>query len=517
MAINMIALAILVGGVFYLDQFRQSLIDSRLLELRIEGEIIAGALSEAATEGPESDDIEVEMAEQILARLVVPAEIRARLFSVDGKLLVDSRDLAVGELIVTKKLPPIGTVKEFAKRISHGFHAAVDMIAKKERLEPYVEKLHQTAADYPEVIAALDGDVEAILRASREGTTIVNVAVPVQRLRRVLGVLLLSKDTADIDKMVRKERVAILKIFGISLVVTLLLSFFLSRTIARPIHMLAEAADGVRPGGGRAVEIPDFSHRKDEIGDLSLALKEMTQALFRQLDAVESLAADVSHELKNPLTSIHSALETLARTEDPEKKQKLLDVIAHDVGRLNRLISDISAAGRLDAQMSRARKERVDLLDLARNMVEVYEAVAKPGTPPLHLQDHGLARLEVIGLPDALGQVVRNLVDNALSFSPPDRPVVLSLAKSGNFAEISVEDEGPGIPPDKLEAVFDRFYSERPARESFGKHSGLGLNISKRIVEAHQGTIAAENRLKEDESGNSMVCGARFRVRLPLA
>lgn len=517
MAINVIALATLVGGVFYLDQFRQSLIDSRLLELRIEGEIIAGALSEAATEGPESDDLEVEMAEQILARLVVPAEIRARLFSVDGELLVDSRDLAVGELIVTKKLPPVGTIKAYAKWVSRNFHAAVDMIAKKEKLEPYVEKINQTAADYPEVLAALDGDSEATLRGSSQGTTIVNVAVPVQRLRRVLGVLLLSKDTADIDKMVRKERVAILEVFGISFLVTLLLSFFLSRTIARPIHMLAEAADAVRPGGGRAVTIPDFSHRKDEIGDLSLALKEMTLSLFRQLDAVESLAADVSHELKNPLTSIHSALETLARTEDPEKRQRLLDVIADDVGRLNRLISDISAAGRLDAQMSRARKERVDLVDLARNMVEVYEAITKPGVAPLRLDDGGLRQLEVLGLPDPLGQVIRNLVDNALSFSPPDRPVTLFLARSGKFAEITVEDHGPGIPPDKLEAVFDRFYSERPPRETFGKHSGLGLNISKRIVEAHQGTISAENRLKEDADGNSMVVGARFKVRLPLA
>lgn len=517
MAVNAIALAILVGGVLYLDQFRQSLIDSRVLELRIEGEIIAGALSEAATEGPEADHIEIDQAEQVLGRLVVPAEIRARLFSLEGKLLVDSRDLAVGELIVTRKLPPVGTLKAYWKVIARNFHAAVDLIAAKERLPLYNEEILQTAADYPEVLAALGGDSEAMLRATTHGPTIITVAVPVQRLRRVLGVLLLSKDTADIDHIVRRERVEILKIFGISLAVTLLLSFFLSKTIARPIRLLAEAADGVRPGRGRQVQIPNFAHRRDEIGDLSVALQDMTQALFRQLDAVESFAADVSHELKNPLTSIRSALETLERTEDEDKRQHLLSIIADDVGRLNRLITEISAASRLDAQMSRARMERVDLGELVRNMVEVYHATAKPGVARVRLDLAEQSPIIVRGLEDPLGQVIRNLLENALSFSPAGGEVVLSLRRAGRMAELTVEDQGPGIPLDKVETIFDRFYTERPAGETFGKHSGLGLHICKRIVEAHQGEIFAENLPAADNGGESAPAGARFVVRLPLA
>lgn len=517
MAINAIALAILVGGVLYLDQFRQSLIDSRVVELRIAGEIIAGALSEAATEGPEAENIELHQAEQILARLVVPAEIRARLFSMEGKLLLDSRDLAVGELIVTRKLPPVGTAKAYWKVIARNFHAAVDLIAAKQRLTLYNEEILQTAADYPEVLAALDGDSEAMLRATAHGPIIITVAVPVQRLRRVLGVLLLSKDTADIDHIVRRERVEILKIFGISLAITLLLSFFLSKTIARPIRLLAEAADSVRPGRGRQVKIPDFGHRRDEIGDLSIALQDMTQALFRQLDAVEAFAADVSHELKNPLTSMRSALETLERTADEDKRQQLLSIVADDVGRLNRLITEISAASRLDAQMSRARMERVDLGELVHTMIEVYHATAKPGVARVRLEVAERGPITVRGLEDPLGQVIRNLLENALSFSPPDGEVVLSLRRAGSMAELTVEDQGPGIPLDKLETIFDRFYSERPAGEIFGKHSGLGLHICKRIVEAHQGQIFAENRAVPAEGDDSAPEGARFVVRLPLA
>lgn len=532
LAINAIALATLVGGVFYLDQFRQGLIDARIQNLRIEGEIIAGALSEAATSGPEARALEVRPASQILARLVVPAEIRARLFAVNGRMLVDSRDLAVGNLIVTKKLPPVGTWEALWKKIANTFHKGVDALAAKEDLPPYTEELNQRAEQYPEVMAALGGDADVMMRVTEQGVTIITVAVPVQRLRRVLGGLLLSKDTADIDRMVRKERVEILKIFGISLGVTLLLSTFLASTIARPIRLLAEAADRVRPGRGRNVEIPDFTHRKDEIGELSHALHDMTQALFRQLDAVEAFAADVSHEIKNPLTSLRSALETLGRTKDPVNQQKLMAIMESDVERLNRLITDISAASRLDAQMSRAHMEPVDLVALLKDMVEVYQATAKPGTPPLTLVLPSEPRLKVVrvlGIDSALGQVIRNLVDNAFSFSPPGRPVTVTLRRRGPEVEISVEDEGPGIRPDKLTDIFDRFYSERPSGESFGKHSGLGLAICKRIVEAHGGEIFAENRRPQPSApgafgdnggdGNGSDApggGARFVVRLPF-
>lgn len=516
LAINVIALAILVGGVLYLDQFRKSLIESRVAELTVEGEIIAGALAEAASIGSEAVKVEVEPAKQILARLVVPAEIRARLFDLDGDLLIDSRDLAVGNLIVVKKITPAGSLETFFKAVAATFHDAVDALASKETLQPYSEDLDQTSTDYPEVLVALEGETTSILRATENASAMVTVAVPVQRLHRVLGVLLLSKDTADIDRLVRRERVSILKIFGIALSVTLLLSLFLARTVARPITLLAEAADRVRPGLGRQVRIPEFRRRKDEIGELSRSLKDMTQALFDQIDAVESFAADVSHELKNPITSIRSAIETLSRATDPDKQRQLIAIVEADVARLNRLVTEISAASRLEAQMSRAQMEAVDLGKLVANLAEAYTATAKRGATKIKIDLPVFASrqpLMVNGLHGPLGQVLRNLLDNAISFSPSGRPVTVRLRRLDSAAELAVEDEGPGVPPDKLEEIFKRFYSERPAGEAFGRHSGLGLHISKRIIEAHDGVIFAENR--HDEAGN--VVGARFVVRLPLA
>lgn len=513
MAVNALALAILVGGVFYLDQFRQSLIEARTTELVIEGEIIAGALAEAASIGPEATRVELEPAAQILARLVMPAEIRARLFDTNGVMLLDSRDLAVGDLIVTRNIPPLGTMEMYLKAAAKAFHDAVDKIALKDNLPRYREDLSPSAADYPEVQKALAGEATYVLRATENASAMVTVAVPVQRLQRVLGVLLLSKDTSDIDRQVRRERVAILKVFGVSLVVTMLLSLFLARTVARPIRLLADAADSVRSGRGRHVQIPDFRRRRDEIGELSYSLKRMTKALFDQIDAVESFAADVSHELKNPITSVRSAVETLNRTNDPEKQRRLIAIIEADVARLNRLVTEISAASRLGAQMSRAQMEPVDLGALLGHMGEAYAATTKPRQAAVRIDiARDGAALEVMGLDGPLGQVFRNLIDNALSFSKKSGVVTVRARRLDHVIEVAVEDDGPGIPPDKLEEIFNRFYSERPAGEEFGKHSGLGLHISKQIVEAHGGVIFAENRY--DLAGDVM--GARFIVRLPV-
>lgn len=514
MAVNALSLAILVGGVFYLDQFRQSLIEARVTELIVEGEIIAGALAEAASIGPEATRVEVEPAAQILARLVPAAEIRARLFGTDGAMLLDSRDLAVGDRIVTKKVIPIGTWKTYVKAAANLFHNAVDKLTQRERLPPYSEDLTPSATDYPEVAKALAGETQYMQRATDNATAMITVAVPVQRLQRVLGALLLSKDTSDIDRQVRHERVAILKVFGLSLLVTFLLSLFLARTVARPIRLLAEAADSVRSGRGRHVRIPDFRRRKDEVGELSYSLKRMTKALFDQIDAVESFAADVSHELKNPITSVRSAVETLSRTTDPEKQQRLIAIIEADVARLNRLVTEISAASRLGAQMSRAHMEQVDVGALLTNMGEAYAATAKARQPVVKVeleQNDDQSPLLVMGLEGPLGQVFRNLIDNAISFSKKGGEVRVRARRLDHVVEVEVEDDGPGIPPDKLEDIFNRFYSERPAGEEFGKHSGLGLHISKQIVDAHGGVIFAENRY--DLAGG--VLGARFIVRLP--
>jgi len=518
LAVNFIALGILVGGLFYLDEFRQGLIAAQIRDIELNAEIIAGALAEAATTGPEATQIERSEAMQILNRLVVPAQSRARLYARDGVLLVDSRDLAVGNRIVAEDLPPRGTVKSLLYRLERNFQDLVDMVAKKEVLPPYHEPLEQQAEDYPEVLSALEGEPAVMRRASESGNIMITVAVPVQRLHRVLGALLLSEDTLQIDRLVEQERVAILEVFAIAFGVTLLLSIFLSSTIARPIRLLSEAADRMRPGERRDISIPDFSSRKDEIGNLSRSLQDMTRALFRQIDLVESFAADVSHEMKNPLTSIRSALETLNRAKDSKTREQLLNIIADDVERLNRLISDISAATRLDAEMSRAQTNRMDLSAFLDEIVRAYGSVRKPGMAAVKAElpvDRKGKRAPVMidGFQRALGQVMRNLIDNALTFSPAEGEVKVSLSTPDGYAEILVEDEGPGITPDKLQTIFERFYSERPAGEVFGKHSGLGLNISQRIIEGHGGEIFAENRYADGREGP---VGARFVVRLPL-
>lgn len=518
MAVNVVALAMLVAGVLYLDQFRSSLVNARLEELNIQAEIIAGAIGEAATGHGETAEIDLALAKQILARLVVPAEIRGRLFGTDGSMLADSRNLAGHHSIRVSKLPPVTPMARTLTWAQEKANAIIGLVRHKRDLPVYREKFHQRARDYPEVRQALTGVPRTIIWASAEQTNlIVTAAVPVQRFKRVLGALMLSTDTAEIDKLVSRERLLIVKIFGVTLIITIMLSIFLAGTIVRPIRRLAAAADKVRTGEGRSAEIPDFSGRGDEIGDLSVALGEMMRALYLQMDAVAAFAADVSHEMKNPLSSLRSAVESAERAKDPAVQAKLMAIIQDDVKRLDRLISDISDASRLDAEMSRTKMEPVDLTILLSAVAEVYEATHKPGAPilklvlPVEFDGDPSKPLPVVvrGVGSRLGQVIRNLVDNAVSFSPPDGEVTITLTKSGAFALIVVEDQGPGIPPDKLEDIFQRFYSERPAGEAFGKHSGLGLNISRQIVKAHGGEIYAENRKPASN-------GARFVVRLPL-
>jgi two-component system sensor histidine kinase ChvG len=271
----------------------------------------------------------------------------------------------------------------------------------------------------------------------------------------------------------------------------------------------------VRSGRGREKEIPDFTKRGDEIGDLSASLRDMTQALWNRMEAIESFAADVAHEIKNPLSSLRSAVETAARLDDPEQQQRLMSIILDDVQRLDRLITDISDASRLDAELSRADMSPVDIRGLLTTLVEVEQIAAESrgaGAPVIRLELSGETRLKVIGIEDRLAQVLRNLISNAVSFSPRGGEILLRGERTGSWLRIIVEDEGPGLPPGKFEAVFERFYTERPEGEKFGTHSGLGLSISKQIITAHRGRISAEN-IERD----GMVMGARFIITLPVA
>jgi two-component system sensor histidine kinase ChvG len=332
----------------------------------------------------------------------------------------------------------------------------------------------------------------------------------------VLGAVLLSVGSADLEQAVRAVRLDILKVFLVALSVTVLLSIYLAGTIARPIRRLAAAAERVRRGLGRQVAIPDFSRRGDEIGDLSSALRDMTGVLWQRMDAIERFAADVAHEIKNPLTSLRSAVETAARIEDTTKQRRLLAIILEDVQRLDRLISDISDASRLDAELSRYEHAPIALDRMLETLVELHEATATEDSPRLRLVlPHGARPSDFIvsGIEDRLVQVLRNLIANAISFSPPSGTLTLALQRDQGTVVVTIDDAGPGIPEGKLAAIFDRFYSERPAGEKFGTHSGLGLSISKQIVEAHRGVIRAENLRSPDGA----TTGARFIVRLPAA
>jgi two-component system sensor histidine kinase ChvG len=344
-----------------------------------------------------------------------------------------------------------------------------------------------------------------------QGETIVSVAVPVRRFRAVSGALLLSTQGGDIDSIIAKERFALFEVFGVAASVMVLLSFLLAGTIAGPIKRLSDAAERVRRGTKARYEIPDLTRRADEIGQLSGALRDMTKALYDRIEAIERFAADVAHELKNPLTSLRSAVETLPLAKTEHAQHRLLDVIQHDVKRLDRLISDISDASRLDAELAREEAQRVDLKILLETVVSLTNDAQNQPHIPLTLTIESAPSssgyFDVMGYESRLGQVITNLNDNARSFSPPHGSVRVFLCRKGDEIEIRIEDDGPGIPAHALERIFERFYTDRP-EQGFGQNSGLGLSISRQIIEAHHGRIWAQNREKPAQ-------GACFIVRLP--
>ena len=522
LAVNIIALLIPVGGLLYQGPYRDGLVDAELESLRTQGEIISGALGEGAIALTITGQqyIELARARHIIRRVSAPTRVRARLFLPSGEMVADSRRLpGTMSSVQVEVLPIVPPDRPAFDWILAPLDWLAGLIAAQPHYDYYEEKPAQRAEQFPEVLHALSGDIIGVARYAtekRDGRLILTVALPIQRYRQVTGALLLSKESTEIDSAIRNVRQVVLALFGGALVFTILVSFYLAGTIVHPIKRLAVAAERVRHGFGRDTQqIPDFTERGDEIGDLSGALREMTDALHQRMEAIERFAADVSHEIKNPLTSLRSAVETAARIKDPGQQAQLMAIILQDVQRLNRLITDISDASRLDAELSRAQSGPVSIARMLDALADLHRTTATDGSPRLTVEIDGSANedLPVTGLEDRLVQVFRNLIANAVSFSPPGGTIAIHGSRSGKVVEVTIEDEGPGLPAGKLEAIFDRFYSERPKAEKFGMHSGLGLSISKQIVEAHGGSIRAENRT--DEDGN--VRGARFVVRLPAA
>jgi two-component system sensor histidine kinase ChvG len=485
--------------------------------------------SEPSSSSSADDDgldftIDPERAAPILRRLVKPTGSRARIYGRDGGLILDSDTFYSRGEVLRYDLPAPDVEKPDALT---AFWQAIKTRMRQYDLPLYSEIGGNNGKAYPEVASALTGTSVPIVRVTDKGELVVSVAVPVQRLRAVLGVLLLSTRGGDIDNIVTAERWGIVRMSLFAAAVTVVLSMILASTIAGPVQRLAAAAERVRHSVKARAEIPDFTDRTDEIGHLSGALRDMTQALYRRIDAIESFAADVSHELKNPLTSLRSATETLPLAKNPDSKERLMEIIQHDVRRLDRLISDISDASRLDAELAREDAKPVDIAELLRTTVSLFNDIHRDDTLEVVLDiaySGGAHPYRCVGHDSRLSQVTVNLLDNAISFSPEGGRVSVKAKRVGNEIQIAVEDEGPGIPPENLERIFERFYTDRP-QESFGQNSGLGLNISRQIVVAHGGRLWAENRHHEGQgaSGKSVgaaerkTAGARFVIRLPAA
>jgi two-component system sensor histidine kinase ChvG len=543
-SLNLAGLIALVSSILYLSQFRAGLIDARAQSLLVQAEIIAGAIAASATVetnaitvdpdrlldlkpgesyGPSEDalsgldfPINPERVAPVLRRLISPTKTRARIYDRDGVLTLDSRSLyGRGDVLRFDLAPPSADKPGITERAM----ITVRTWLNRGDLPLYRELGPENGNGYSEVSEALNGQKGSMVRINDRGEVIVSVSVPVQRFRAVHGALMLSTQGDDIDQLVTAERLAILKVFGVAVVVMIVLSLLLASTIAGPVRRLADSAERVRRRIKTRVEIPDFTRRRDEIGHLSGALRDMTEALYNRIEGIERFAADVSHELKNPLTSLRSAVETLPLARNDTSRNRLLEVIGHDVKRLDRLISDISDASRLDAELQRQDALPVDLRRLLTTLVSVANETSRGDNVQVRARFVGAITetFAVSGHDSRLGQVIANLLSNAQSFSANDSAVrlICRRLKTTNAIEIIIDDDGPGIRPDALEKVFDRFYTDRP-EQGFGQNSGLGLSISKQIVEAHGGRIWAENRMgKTEPKDDPPIVGARFIVRLP--
>ncbi|MEL6542195.1 MAG: stimulus-sensing domain-containing protein [Pseudomonadota bacterium] len=491
--VNILPLALLGGGLFYLDSYRTQLVNERFKLARIEAQITAEALAGATRDRQDA----------LIVQIGKEQRMRVRLFDEDGALIADSFVLDDEPAFTFDDIEDDTWDQQFARWLD----TAVDMIVSAEPVTDYVEPEAQEADAWPELARAREEGLSQIgLYDWRDGSPVITAAAPVG----LNGATLLTvRNAVDITESVRSARSTL----GIGVLVVLAasaaLSLFLARTIVTPLRQLARAAVRVRQGRERQVEVPRLPQRSDEIGQLARAVSDMTGALRQRIDAVDSFAADVAHEIKNPLASLRSAIESLPRVEDPDLRRELTEIATHDVRRIDRLVSEISDASRIDSEMSRATLEKIDLADLVRAIIGSRKQRAENQNHRIELETRGFAA-SVMGVGARLERVVENLLDNAVSFSPPDAPIEVMIDNDGECVTLTVSDHGPGIPEDAREKVFQRFHSIRPESEDFGNHSGLGLAIARAIAEAHDGTLAAKPRADGEP-------GARLRLRLPCA
>ncbi len=496
--LNLLGLAILIGGTLISSELRQGLIKTRLESLTLQGELIANVIDQTATQGEPEPALDADVANGVLQALFIPRSQRARLYDAGGRMLADTYNVA--DRVESSPLPPARAPGGLSFRLQMGPSAARVRQAARQQLSAEIAR------------AAMGAAVSGV-RTDETGHRVVSVSIPIEHVRAVLGVLTL--EAGDVEGIVGAERRSLVPFILIAIGVALFSSLLLTRLVAEPVLRLARAADRVRLARARAIALPDLANRSDELGDLTRSLEAMTAALSDRMEAIERFAADVAHELRNPMTSIRSAVETLELVKDPAPRARLVNILNLDVQRMERLITDISNASRLDAELAREAPSRIDVVRLLSEICGFYLATAKSGETRVLFTAVGTgAPLFVSGREGPFSQVFRNLIDNARSFSPPGAEVRVSVERVGREVEIKVEDEGPGMPPENLETVFERFYTSRPKGAAFGGNSGLGLAIARQIVEAHGGRIWAENRATASGAG---VKGARFTVSLPLA
>ena len=516
LAINMMALGVLVAGFFYLDQLQRDLMDDRLDALAREATLLAAALGENAvdTGNPSEVGLGPTDAATLIYRLNLPVDTRALLFNADGTLAVDSWRLPMAPVQTTELPPPEEGRGVFGRAADAAYDWITARLPPRTTVPLYIEPLNPQAADFPKVLSALQGTAGRAMHRTQDARLVAVVSAPIQPFRRIQGALLLVADANDVLESVRNARFTILQAFSIALGITILLSLYFAGTITRPVRRLARAAERVRAGGGRKVAIPDFTARNDEIGRLSGALRDMTEALWVRMDAIERFVADVAHEVKNPLSSVLTAVDTARRVDDEEKRAKLLALVGEDVKRLDRLLSQIADASKIDTELFRARLEPVDLGAMLATLAEMHGTASMgESVTAVRVEVEGEGPFTVLGVEDRLAQVLQNLVSNARSFSPPGGTIALGLRREGAAVTVSVHDDGPGVPSGMEEAIFRRFYTDRPEGEPFGAHSGLGLSISRQIAEAHGGRLSCVNR----RDGAGVIVGASFRLELPAA
>ena len=492
LAVNLLTLVLVALAIVYLDSYRNRLEKERIHKVRAEANMAALALQA----------VPPREREMLLANFTRQTDTRMRLYAPDGGLQLDSWRLT-GPTYRLRDPTTQRWNKDLARALDRGFNALVGEESPDDFVEPSADRADawQEVAD-----ARKSGRTETQIRQAPELTPVFSAAAP------VAGgyTLLVTNNDRAFTRTVRKQRRSLLVALGAVAALSVLLSLFLARTIVRPLRRIAFAAHRVRLGRAREVKVPRLPSRTDEIGLLARSISDMSQSLRHRIDNIEAFAADVTHELKNPLASLRSAIDGLERIEDPSLRKQLLDVVRQDVRRLDRLISDVGEAARTDAELARARFEPVDLGDLIGQLVAAWETRRETGNVKIAFARPRKASAIVMGEPGRLARAIDNIIDNAISFSPPGGLVEVAATHVGDEILVRIDDEGPGVPSEHREAIFNRFHSVRPQAESFGRHSGLGLAIARAIVEGHDGEIDVADR---DDAPS----GARFTIILKAA